>query len=59
MTLKSSALSCVGAVLAKYFRAAPGGKRGLARIDRLKGHMLKDVGLAREKEALKHWQDLL
>lgn len=59
MTLKSSALSRFGAVLAKCLRAAPDGKRRLARIDRLNGHMLKDVGLAREKEALKHWQDFL
>lgn len=59
MTLKSSTLSRLGAVLAKCFRTASDGKRGLARIDRLNGHMLNDVGLAHEKEALKHWQDFL
>lgn len=59
MTFKSSALSHLGAVLAKCFRTAPNEKRGLARIDRLNGHMLKDVGLMREKEPRKHWRDLL
>lgn len=59
MTVKTSALSRLGAALARLVVTAPPEKRELARIDRLNGHMLKDVGLTREKEALRHWQDLL
>ena len=59
MTAGGGALFRLGAVLTHCFRTVSGRTRRVTRIDKLNGHLLKDVGLAREKEALRHWQDFL
>ena len=59
MTARSGALSRWGSVLKQCFMTVSGRTRAFARIDRLSGHLLKDVGLTNEKAALKHWQDFL
>lgn len=59
MTVRTSTLSELAAVLATWLRTAPKEKRNLAKTDRLNGHLLKDVGLTDEKEVLKHWRDFL
>jgi len=59
VTVRTSALSQLTAVLARWLGTASEEKRSIARTDRLNGHLMKDVGLTREKEALKHWRDFM